>query len=361
MSSLVAVPVIPVGADEPSVAVRFWSGSNGRRLAWWVVPAGLVLVVAAALVSAASVDGDSGHDLLGVGRLVGADVVRLRWQFVVVVSALAGLHYLATAVAARAASGVRLPIGEVLLVQLAASAANRLTPAGLGGSAVTARYYTRRGLDGPAAVGAVAALGVLGALADLAVLAALVIAGGWLGINGAHHEVALLGGKVARLVAPLRSPWLWLAVGLALVAGLGIYVRRRADGGWRGMTFWRPVWRLVRHPSALATLLVASGSTTLILGFAFVASTAMVPGPRPVAALGALLVAFMLGAAAGSAVPVPAGLGSTEAALIGVLLSVRVPAVDAVQVVLIFRLLTFWLPAIVGILAIRRLRRRGAV
>ena len=53
-------------------------------------------------------------------------------------------------------------VGEVLLVQLAASAANRLTPAGLGGSAVTARYYTRRGLDGPAAVGAVAALGAVG-------------------------------------------------------------------------------------------------------------------------------------------------------------------------------------------------------
>jgi hypothetical protein len=56
-----------------------------------------------------------------------------------------------------------------------------------------------------------------------------------------------------------------------------------------------------------------------------------------------LLLGFVLGSAAGGAAPVPAALGSTEAALIGVLVSVHVAAVEAVQVVLIFRLLTFWL------------------
>jgi uncharacterized membrane protein YbhN (UPF0104 family) len=69
----------------------------------------------------------------------------------------------------------------------------------------------------------------------------------------------------------------------------------------------------------------------------------------------------MLGSAAGSAVPVPAGLGSTEAALIAVLISVHVPAPHAVEEVLIFRLLTFWTPAAVGILATHTLRRRRAI
>ncbi|HET9117473.1 MAG TPA: lysylphosphatidylglycerol synthase domain-containing protein, partial [Pseudonocardiaceae bacterium] len=75
----------------------------------------------------------------------------------------------------------------------------------------------------------------------------------------------------------------------------------------------------------------------------------------------ALLIAFMLGAAAGSAVPVPAGLGSTEAALIAVLISVHIPAQHAVEEVLIFRLLTFWAPAAVGILATRVLYRSRAL
>lgn len=322
---------------------------------------GLVLLVAAAVISAASIDGDSGSDLLGLGRSVGADILRLRWQYAAVVVALAALHYLATAVAARASSGLRLPIGEVLLVQLAAAAANRLTPAGLGGSALTGRYFSRRGLNTSAAVGALAALSVLGALADLAVLATLVLVGRWLGIQGAQHELGALGDKVTRLVAPLRSPWIWLAVGVASLVLLGIRVRRRPGTGRRAPMFWLPVRQLARRPSALGALMAASGSTTLILGFAFVASTAMVPGPRPVAGLGAMLAAFMLGSAAGSAVPVPAGLGSTEAALVAVLVSMRMPAPHAVQVVLTFRLLTFWLPAAVGILAMRRLRTRAAL
>jgi uncharacterized membrane protein YbhN (UPF0104 family) len=114
-------------------------------------------------------------------------------------------------------------------------------------------------------------------------------------------------------------------------------------------------------PARLATLACASAGTTFVLAFAFVVSVAMVPGPRPAAALGALLIAFMLGVAAGGALPVPAALGTTEAALIAVLVGVHVPAAAAVQQVLIFRIITFWLPAAVGIAATHHLRKRQAL
>lgn len=333
----------------------------GGRLPWWAVPSLLVLVVAAAVASAASVDGDSGSDLLGLAGSICADLLRLRWPFVAIVVVLAGLHYVATAVAARAASGARLPLGETVLVQLAASAANRLTPAGLGGSAVTGRYFTRRGLTVPSAVGALATLAVLGPLADLAVLTGLVLIGRWLGANGAPHELAALARKVATAAAPLRSPWVWLGIAVAVGAGAAVRMSRQPAGRRLWTRFCIPIRHRARHPSTLALLLLASGSTTLILAFAFVASTMMVPGSHPTVGLGAMLVGFMLGSAAGGATPVPAGLGTTEAALIGVLVSEHVVAAVAVQVVLIFRLLTFWLPAIVGILATRHLRRRGAL
>jgi uncharacterized membrane protein YbhN (UPF0104 family) len=112
---------------------------------------------------------------------------------------------------------------------------------------------------------------------------------------------------------------------------------------------------------ALITLLTTSGLTTLILGFAFAASTAMVPDPRPTIVLGGLLVAFMLAAAAGTSVPIPAGLGTTEAALIAVLVTTHVPAGHVVQVVLIFRLVTFWLSAVLALLALRHLHRHHAI
>jgi uncharacterized membrane protein YbhN (UPF0104 family) len=247
-------------------------------------------------ITAATVDTDSGHDLLGLTRKVGGDIAVLRWQYAAVVVVLAGLHYLATALAAKAAAGLPLRLGETVLVQLSAAAANRITPAGLGGSALTARFFARRGMDATAAIGAVSALAVLGALADLIVVCGLVLAGAWLGIGGGSSELNLL-------------------------------------------------YTHMRH----------------LLGIAFVASTAMVPGTHPSVPFAGLLVAFMIGAAAGSAVPVPAGLGSTEAALVAVLMSAKVPASHAVEVVMIYRLITFWAPAVVGVFASRRLYRLAAL
>jgi hypothetical protein len=63
----------------------------------------------------------------------------------------------------------------------------------------------------------------------------------------------------------------------------------------------------------------------------------------------------------GTSLPIHAGLGTTEAALIAVLVTAHVPAGHAVQVVLIFRLVAFWLPAVLGPLALRHLHRHHAI
>jgi uncharacterized membrane protein YbhN (UPF0104 family) len=209
---------------------------------------------------------------------------------------------------------------------------------------------------------AVAALAVLGGAADLLVLCALVFGVQALGLGGGPNELHALLAHIQRLLGPARSPWLWIVVA-AGVAGAGIWWLRRARSRPLALRerLWVPVRHLLARPRALATLLAASGTTTLLLGVAFVTSTAMVPGPRPTASVLVVLVAFMLGSAAGSSVPVPAGLGSTEAALVAVLVGVGEPAAHAVQVVMVFRLITFWTPAAVGVLAGRYLYRRAAI
>lgn len=336
-----------------------------RRDSWgWRFAAALaaLLIVAAAAASAAHVDGDTGGDFLNLARLIGSDLMRLRWQFAAVVVALGSLHYVAAAIAARSACGIRLPLGQTVLVQLAASTADRLTPGGVGAAAVNARYFNRRGLTLPAALGAVASLHLLGPVTDVAVLAFLVFAGGFVGLKGGAHEVGALTAKFTHLLSALTSPWLLAAAGLILTLALGHrYWSRSRRTGRDWTTFWEPIRQLVTHPSRLATLATASGATTLILAFAFAASVAMVPGPRPVAGLGALMIAFILGTAAGNALPIPGGLGTTEAALISVLAGLHVPVAAAVQQVLIFRIITFWLPALIGIVAARTLRRRSAL
>ncbi len=336
-----------------------------RRIAdWrWQLAGSLaaLALLGAATTSAAHVDSDTGGDVLALFRLIGHDLLRLRWQFAAIVVILAGLHYLAAAIAARAASGAPLPMGETILVQLAASAADRVTPGGVGAAAVDARYFSRRGLTWPAALGAVTSLHFVGPITDLALLAFLVLAGRWVGLNGGAHEMRVLTTKIAQTIAPLRSPWFWVGalVLIAIVMVIRHLRRSRTTRDWKA--FWIPIRALLKHPGRLAVLATASGATTLILAFAFVASIAMVPGPRPAAGLGALLIAFLVGAAAGSASPIPAGLGATEAALVAVLVGLHVPAAAAVQQVLIFRLITFWLPALVGIFATRHLRRCSAL
>jgi uncharacterized membrane protein YbhN (UPF0104 family) len=331
-----------------------------RRRRWWLAALGLTLLGLAATISWATADADGYHDLGALGAHVASDCLHLRWPFAAVVLALAGAHYVATAIAARASVGAPLRLRETVLVQLAAAAANRLTPAGLGGSAVNARFFSRRGIDHRAAIGAV--------VADLLVLSLLVFGGRLLDLGGGPHEVGLLGSKLAGLATPFRSPWLWSIAALGFVAGLVTWLivrhrHRRRDrlSTTRWRRYFDPIKGLSHQPRRLAVLLAASGCTTLVLAFAFTASVAMVPGPQPQISTGGLLVAFMAGAAAGNAVPTPAGIGSAEVAFVGVLVAAHVPAGHALEVVIIFRLITFWLPAVVGVLATRHLRRTAAI
>jgi uncharacterized membrane protein YbhN (UPF0104 family) len=207
----------------------------------------------------------------------------------------------------------------------------------------------------------VVVLHALGPVTDLAVLALLIFGGAWIGLGGGAHEAQALLAKSSQLLGPLRSPWTWAVVSVVIAAVL-VWRRRPSARPRRDWTaFWLPIRDIVRHPGRLTTLAVASGATTLILAFAFAFSVAMVPGPRPAVGLGALLIAYLLGAAAGTALPLPAGLGTTEVALASVLISLHVPAASAVEQVLVFRIVTFWLPAVVGVLVAPSLRRKAAI
>jgi uncharacterized protein (TIRG00374 family) len=77
---------------------------------------------------------------------------------------------------------------------------------------------------------------------------------------------------------------------------------------------------------------------------------------------GVQVTAVYLGGAAVSGVaPTPGGLGAMEAALVAGMTALGEDSGSAVAAVLGFRLLTFWLPTLPGFLALRALRREGAV
>jgi len=65
-------------------------------------------------------------------------------------------------------------------------------------------------------------------------------------------------------------------------------------------------------------------------------------------ALSALTVSYAVANAVGSLAPTPGGLGAVEGLMITLLVSFDVPSPQAIAVVLVYRLINFWLPIPVG-------------
>jgi len=100
----------------------------------------------------------------------------------------------------------------------------------------------------------------------------------------------------------------------------------------------------------------------LLLSLAYIlclaACVAAFGRPVPIASIG---VVYLTGSAIGSILPTPGGLGGVEAALTAGLTAAGVPGAVAVSAVLLFRLLTFWLPVPFGWAALNYLEREQAV
>ena len=67
---------------------------------------------------------------------------------------------------------------------------------------------------------------------------------------------------------------------------------------------------------------------------------------------------YLVGTAAGSAIPTPGGIGAIEAALAAALTLAGLPSAVAFSAVVLYRLLTFWLPMLPGWAAFTYLTRR---
>ena len=91
------------------------------------------------------------------------------------------------------------------------------------------------------------------------------------------------------------------------------------------------------HTMALCCALHSVGATTSVLDTALI---------------------YLGAAAVGTISPTPGGLGAVEAALVTGLNKVATPASTAAAAVVLFRLISYWLPVLPGLVAFGRLRRR---
>ena len=323
-----------------------------RSLIGLVVYAGLLLIAlvllwrqGATIARAYDALRQANFALLGVA--VGAEVLRF---------GCVGLLLWALA----AALGVRTPLPRALRVILVAVAARHLVPlGGIPDYALRARFLQRRG----ASAGTLTAYFLLNAA--LSWLALLVIFGlGFAGYVALHRELPpqpwLFGGAaLGTLLALALLAWLWRDQRLARSAlGWLQHLRLRAPA-WLSKRLGDPgqALRLVGElRSSLRAAQNARGGPLALVALALAPPLADVAALAAVfAALGLpvslamMLLGYGLAAYLAFLTPLPGDAGVVEAALTLAFTSLGYDLSVVVAGVLLFRLLSFWLPIPIGL------------
>jgi len=157
-------------------------------------------------------------------------------------------------------------------------------------------------------------------------------------------EAALVGLVVVFLLSGLltlvpRARAVWVDRVWPVLSGAGSGLLRAVTNPWKAaMIFGGAAMAVLGYVMALWFSLEAFGGG---LGFAAVA------------------VVFLAGEAVGQAAPTPGGVGATEAAMIAGMTALGLDASIAVPSVFLFRFVTFWLPVVPGLFALRTLKANG--
>jgi uncharacterized protein (TIRG00374 family) len=269
------------------------------------------------------------------------------WRWGIAALAFSALTYVGAALTLTGFVTERLNFLLTVLAQLASSFVTLVTPAAVGGAALNVRYLQRR--DIPASVAA-ASVGVSQVVAFVMHILLLVI---FIALTGTSesHQIKLpavayfvLAGLVAVVIAVAALP-----------AGRRLLRARVAPALSQVLP---QLLQMAQHPRKIGQ----GVGGTLLLSVAYIlcldVSIRALGGSVPFTSVA---VVYLTGSAIGSLVPTPGGLGAVEAALSAGLTAAGLPGAVAVSAVLLYRLLTFWLPVPVGWVALKYLERRHAL
>ncbi|BBX98271.1 lysylphosphatidylglycerol synthase domain-containing protein [Mycobacterium lacus] len=267
------------------------------------------------------------------------------WWWALLGLTVSALTYVGAAAALWACADGAVSFWKLSIAQVANTFAATTTPAGVGGLALSTRLLQKGGL---AALRATAAVALQQSVQVIVHVLLLILFSTFAGASAdLSHFVP--GATV-----------LYLIVGVALgIVGAFLFVPRLRS--WLA-TDVRPRLRevtsdlaeLAREPKRLALIILGCTGTTLGAALALWASVEAFGGG---ATFVTVTVVTMVGGTLASTAPTPGGVGAVEAALIGGLAAFGVPAAVGVPSVLLYRVLTCWLPVFVGWPVMRWLTR----
>ena len=278
---------------------------------------------------------------------LGSTLREVNWKWGIVALALSASTYVGATISLSGFVAGRLSFFRTLLVQVAGSFITLVTPAAVGGAALNIRYLQRRKI--PAAVAA-ASVGVAQVVAFVLHIVLIVIFATIAGSSAGEH------------IQPPR--WAWFVLAGLVVLALAVFAipaGRRELRARVSPMLGQVLPRLLdvaQQPRKLA--LGIGGAMLLSLSYILCLAACVAAFGRSVP-LASIAVVYLTGSAIGSILPTPGGLGGVEAALTAGLTAAGLPGAVAVSAVLLFRLLTFWLPVPFGWAAMSYLEREQAL
>lgn len=257
----------------------------------------------------------------------------LHWMLVALVFTL--LTYLAAAGTYRLLAFKALNYDQLVVIELAAMFVNKLLPAGMG--ALGANYtYLRHKKHSAAAAGTIVAVNnTLGIVGHLIILVATL----------------LLFRSHLMLVHNLKAPSAWLIV-MAAILVLALIVLSARQGKVRLLKIVVSVRSQMHHYATQPWRLAGGLTTSICLTLCnLLCLTACVLALQQHLAFYVILLVFSVGVSAAAVTPTPGGLGGFEAGLAAGFIAYHVAAPSALAIALLYRLVSYWAPLILGALA----------
>lgn len=281
---------------------------------------------------------------------IGQAIGDAEWGRIPLLVAIMFLGQFLGAVTLQGSTPADLPLARTTQLMLAQGFLNRFTPANAGGMALRARFLQRRGEDLTSAAASVG----LTSLASGAVQVVFIVGFGlWAGRSGGLPHLSM----------PSSTTVLVVVLAVLIAAGVVFFTawgRRLVLERVRemGRSLLRTLSEIAHSPARITQLFggAALSKLTLILMFSQSCRALGIDVSFP-----QLGILYMGANTVASAAPTPGGVGAIEAALVAALVGVDVPTATALSAVLLFRVVSYWLPVPFGWWALGDLRRADLV
>ncbi|HTY35104.1 lysylphosphatidylglycerol synthase transmembrane domain-containing protein [Mycobacterium sp.] len=266
-----------------------------------------------------------------------SQVSRADWWWALLGLVISALTYVGAAAALWASADESVDFWKLSIAQVANTFAATTTPAGVGGLALSTRYLQKGG--GLSPVRATTAVALQQAVQVIMHIVLLIL---FTTVAGASMDLSHY--------VPSATV-LYLIAGVAL-GGVGTFLFVPRLRRWLAMDL-RPrlkevtadLVEVAREPKRLGLIMLGCSGTTLGNALVLWCSIEAFGGG---ATFVTCTVVTMVGGTLASAAPTPGGVGAVEAALIGGLAAFGVPPATSVPSVLLYRVITCWLPVFLG-------------